>query len=85
MTAHLPGLEIEIFTVGHRVDGEQISINVWAVFLRDSLARKIAQRAIATHWNAFQAARPSCGAAGWLGHDVSQAGPTRSVTPWRKS
>src|SRR5262249_4893535 len=35
-------------------------------FSRDSLARKIAPRAIATHWNAFQAARPSCGAAGWL-------------------
>jgi len=27
VTVHLPGLEIEIFTVGHRVDGEQISIN----------------------------------------------------------
>jgi len=36
VTAHLPGLEIEIFTVGHRVDGEQISINVRAVFSRDS-------------------------------------------------
>jgi hypothetical protein len=65
---HLPGLEIEIFTVGHRVDGEQISINVRAVFSRDSqpvfAATKIAPRAIATHWNAFQAAHPSCGAAG---------------------
>jgi len=36
VTVHLPGLEIEIFTVGHRVDGEQISINVRAVFSRDS-------------------------------------------------
>jgi hypothetical protein len=34
VTAHPPGLEIEIFTVGHRVDGEQISINVRAVSLR---------------------------------------------------
>jgi len=89
VTAQLPGLEIEIFTVGHRVDGEQISINVRAVFSRDSQPvlrpRKIAPRAIATHWNAFQAARPSCGAAGWLAHDMSQAGPTRSMTPWRKS
>jgi hypothetical protein len=32
VTVHLPGLEIEIFTVGHWVDGEQISINVRAVF-----------------------------------------------------
>jgi hypothetical protein len=32
VTAQLPGLEIEIFTVGRRVDGEQISINVRAVF-----------------------------------------------------
>jgi hypothetical protein len=58
VTAHLPGLEIEIFTVGHRLDGEQISINVRAVFSRDSQPvlrpRKIAPRAIATHWNAFQ-------------------------------
>jgi hypothetical protein len=57
VTAHLPGLEIEIFTVGHRVDGEQISINVRAVFSGDSQPvlrpRKIAPRAIATHWNAF--------------------------------
>jgi hypothetical protein len=36
VTAHLPGLEIEIFTVGHRVDGEQISINVRAVFFRET-------------------------------------------------
>jgi hypothetical protein len=66
VTAHLPGLEIEIFTVGHRVDGEQITINVRAVFSGDSQSvlrpRKIAARAIATHWNALQAARPSC----WL-------------------
>jgi hypothetical protein len=51
VTAQLPGLEIEIFTVGHRVDGEQISINVRTVFSRDSQPvlrpRKIAPRAIA--------------------------------------
>jgi hypothetical protein len=69
VTAHPPGLEIEIFTVGHRVDGEQISINVRAVFSGDSQPvlrpRKIAPRAIATHWNAFQAAPPLL-RCGWL-------------------
>jgi hypothetical protein len=41
VTAHLPGLEIEIFTVGHRVDGEQISINVRAVYTGHEIFRSM--------------------------------------------
>jgi hypothetical protein len=37
VTAHMPDLEIEIFTVGHWVDGEQISINVRAVFFETTV------------------------------------------------
>ena len=39
----------------------------------------------ATLGNAFQAVRPSCGAAACIAHDGDQAGPTRSMTPWRQS
>jgi hypothetical protein len=69
VTAHLPGLVIEIFTVGHRLDGEQISINVRAVFSRDSQPvlrpRKIAPRAI-RHALECVSGRPPILRCGWL-------------------
>ena len=72
MTVHLPGSEIEIFTVGHRVDSEQVSINVRAVFSRDSPPTLVLRR------STYSPIGPTCRRARPMsGHSQSRFLPAR--------